>query len=156
MCLAWLQEVISAKKIFTLVCSALTIFLFSKLLFTFAVSKPTSTYKQEKELETFDLPEIVVCPDPGFKLDVLENYGYSSGDFYFVGYIKKYTKKGVQKLYGWNGDVGVENSSRDILEESLVINTPLIGKAKLWQWVGYFYTGWINSTYPTISMRTSV
>ena len=152
MCSTWLLEVISAKKIFTLICSALTFFLFCNLLFTFAVSKPTSTYKQEKELETFDLPEIVVCPDPGFKLDVLEKYGYSSGDFYFVGYIKK----GVQKLYGWNGDVGVENSSRDILEESLVINTPLIGKAKLWQSVGYLYTGWINSTYPTISRRTLV
>ena len=136
-----------------MICSALTFFLFSKLLFTFAVTKPTSTYKQEKGLETFDLPEIVVCPDPGFKLDVLKKYGYSSGDFYFIGYIKH---KGVPKLYGWNGDVGVENSSRDILEESLVINTPLIGKAKLWQWVGYLYTGWINGTYPTISRRTLV
>ena len=151
MCSTWLLEVISTKKTFTLICFSLTLFLISKLLFTFAVTKPTTTYKEEKELETIDLPEIVVCSEPGFKLEVLEKYGYLSGDLYFVGDIE-----GVQKLSGWNGDVGVENSSHDILEESLVIDTSFIGNANLWGWVGYFYTGWINCTYPTISLRTLV
>ena len=85
MCSTRLLEIISIRKIFTLICSALTLFLFCKLLFTFSVVKPTTTYKGEKELETIDLPEIVVCADPGFKVEVLENYGYVSGDSYFVG-----------------------------------------------------------------------
>ena len=79
MCLTWMVlQVISTRKMFTLVCCVLTFFLISKILFTFAITKPTSTFKGEKELEFFDLPEIVVCPDPGVKFDVLEKYGYTT------------------------------------------------------------------------------
>ena len=117
MCSAWLLQVISTRKIFTLICSALTLFLFCKLLFTFAVIKPTTTYKGEKDLETTDFPEIVLCADPGFKLEVLEKYGYRTSSRYFFGQ--------VGNLFGWNGEVGVQNSSLEILEESLMFGREL-------------------------------
>ena len=153
-CSIWLLEFISLRKIFTLVCSALTLFLVFNLLFTFAVTKPTTTYKEEKELESRDLPEIVVCADPVFKLEVLEKYGYKSGDVYFVGdVIGEY-----KNFSGWNGEANVQYSSHEILEESLVIDTD----DTLWGWepiqfVGYYYVeGWPNYTSSMISQRTLV
>ena len=123
MCSIWLQEVFSVRKIFTLVCSAFTLFLISKLLFTFTVTKPTTTYKEEKELETFDLPEVVICSEPGFNLEVLKKYGYRRGINYYFGDIGKFS--------GWNGGVGVRKSSQEILEESLIFDSQLIGDKKL-------------------------
>ena len=120
MCSIWMKEVISARKIFTLICSAFTLFLISKLLFTFTVTKPTTTYKEEKELETTDLPEIVVCSEPGFKLEALKKYGYKRGINNYFGDIGKFT--------GWNGGVGVQKSSQEILEESLIFESQTIGE----------------------------
>ena len=152
-CFTWLLAGISARNIFTLICSAFTLFLIGKLLFTATVIKPTSTYKGEKELETIDLPEIVICADPGFKLEVLEKYGYGSGDFYFIGFVG-----GVGNLTGWNGEDGVENSSLAILEESLVIDNDDTQWSwePIW-WVGYsYYEEWPYDTPPIISQRTMV
>ena len=100
MCLTWMVvQVISTRKTFTLVCCVLTFFLISKILFTFAITKPTSTFKGEKELEFFDLPEIVVCPDPGVKFDVLEKYGYTTR----LRYTKFYRLFFLNKIVFWGG-----------------------------------------------------
>ena len=54
------------KNMFTLLCVTITLFLISDLLVTFLIEKPTTTTKIEKEIETNDLPNVVVCLDPGF------------------------------------------------------------------------------------------
>ena len=76
-----------AKKILSYLCSFLTVFLICRVLFTCLVTKPTTTYKEEKELTTEDLPEIVVCANPGFKQAVVEKYGYNRGVEYYFGFI---------------------------------------------------------------------
>ena len=83
---------------------------------TFAAIKPTSTFNEEKALKTRDLPETVVCIEPGFDHDVLQKFGYKFGNTYLRGSI------GGTKFVGWNG-VGIENSSsHGILEEALRLN----------------------------------
>ena len=120
LCLIWLLDwICSIKKIFTFVCSALAFYLIYKALFAFSVGKPTRTYKQEKELETTDLPEIVACSDPGLKLEVLERFGYQRGIYFYVGL-------GVDgRFIGWNGGDGGQNSSDEIFERSLIIDHSL-------------------------------
>ena len=123
----WVLEFITMKKIFTFGCSALTLFLISRLFYTVVVLKPTTTYKEEKGLETIDIPEILICLDPGFDINVLKVYGYERGFDYYKGDIPKYYKdyfngnipKGL--FYGWNGENDVQMSSIEILEESLLI-----------------------------------
>ena len=129
-CSTFLLEMISSKKIFTLICSGLNLFLICKLFYTFTLIKPTTTYKGEKELETIDLPEIVLCADPGFKLEVLEKYGYRTSSRYFFGDIGQ-----AGNLFGWNGEAGVQNSSLEILEESLMFDREL--RRKTIKFVGY-------------------
>ena len=41
-------------------------------LVNFSVIKPTSDFKEEKKLETSDIPEIVLCVEPGFDSKVLD------------------------------------------------------------------------------------
>ena len=114
-CCFWVLEFITTKKIFTSGCSALTLFLISRLFYTVVVLKPTTTYKEEKSLETIDIPEILICLDPGFDIKVLNKYGYESGFDYYKGNLPK------RFFYGWNGKKDVQISSIEILEESLMI-----------------------------------
>ena len=77
-----LQSLCSVKNVFTAVCTILTGLLIFKELFSFAVLRPTNTYQEEKQLDRSDLPEIVVCPDPGFDSDDLRKYGYKEHTFW--------------------------------------------------------------------------
>ena len=70
------MEVLTFKNMFTLTCSILTLALICQVLLTFAVTRPTTTSKEEKELEIADLPEVVVCLDPGLNFETLEKNGY--------------------------------------------------------------------------------
>ena len=106
----------------------------------YSVTKPTTTYKQEKELETIDIPEIVACSEPGFKLEVLERYGYERGIYYFFG-------QGVDgEFSGWNGGVGVENSSHEILTRSLIIDSHLVKDRRPFTTAAYYHSGLVNGT----------
>ena len=64
------------KNLFTLLCLAITLFLIYDLLDTFLIERPTTTTKIEKEIGTSDLPNVVVCLDPGFNNATAEKYGY--------------------------------------------------------------------------------
>ena len=90
------MKIFTFKNVFTLICSTLTLYVTYQVLFTFAVTKPTTTSKQEKELDNADLPEVVVCLDPGLNYESLEKNGYYgsyvSGQLVFGG-----------KFVGWNG-----------------------------------------------------
>ena len=114
-CCFWVLEFITMKTIFTPGCSALTLFLISRLFYTVVFLKPTTTYKEEKSLETIDIPEILIWLDPGFIIKVLNKYVYESGFDYYTGNLPK------RFFYGWNGKKDVQMSSIEILEESVMI-----------------------------------
>ena len=98
------------KNIFTILCLFITLFLIFELLVTFVREKPTTTTKLEKELETSDLPSVVICLDFGFNNDTVIDYGYHVS-LYWTG------ATSYEKFIGWNGDGSRNKSSNDILEE---------------------------------------
>ena len=111
-----LQRFCSVKNVFTLVCTILTALLIFQELFSFAVTRPTITYQEERELDRSDLPEVVVCPDPSFDLEDLRKHGYEKTYSYYRG-----SADGT-KFLGWNGPFNEEEkvrnlSSHDILED---------------------------------------
>ena len=101
------------KNLFTLLCLAITLFLIYDLLETFLIERPTTTTKIEKELETSDLPNVVVCLDPGFNNATAEKYGYHIS-YYWAGLTTS------TRFVGWNGVNSENKSSSDILEEMLL------------------------------------
>ena len=103
------MKVFAFKNVFTLTCSILTLALIYQVMFTYVVEKPTTTSKEEKELQITDLPEVVVCLDPGLNYTSLLKNGYDGG--YPLG------RRGKEKKFvGWNGIEHENKSSRDILE----------------------------------------
>ena len=65
---------ISFKNAFTILCSFLTLALIFQVMFTYVVKKPTTTSKEEKKLEITDIPEVVVCLDPGLDYESLTSW----------------------------------------------------------------------------------
>ena len=95
---------INPKNLFTFLCSLLTLCLISQVLFTYVVKKPTSTTKEEKELENTDLPEVVVCIDPpGLNSTSLERNGYHIST-YWRGVLHPMQRS--EKFVGWKGGGG--------------------------------------------------
>ena len=115
MCYRLLLELCSFRNIFKFICTLLTLFLICQELFTFTVTKPTTTSKEEKGLETRDLPEVVICLEPGFDSKTLGKYGYNSNQYY----------RGLMngKFIGWNGREWEAKSSSEILEEALIVKS---------------------------------
>ena len=97
--------------------SALLIF---KELFTFGVKKPTITFQEEKELDEADLPEVLLCPQPGFSSANLRRHGYEKTYSYYRG------SADGDKFIGWNG-VNKNLSSLQILEDVLILDNQLHG-----------------------------
>ena len=108
------------KNLLTLLCLAVTLFLIYDLLETFLIERPTTTTKIEKELETSDLPNVVVCLDPGFNNATAEKYGYHIS-FYWAGLTTSTIFEYGGRFVGWNGVNSENKSSRDILEEMLLL-----------------------------------
>ena len=100
---------------FKVLCLTVSLVLIVQLLHIFVEERPTTTTNLEEELEITDLPEVVVCMDPGFNDSVLRKYGYNIR-YYWKG-IRKGSK---EKFVGWNGDKDYNMSSHEILEESLL------------------------------------
>ena len=106
---------ISLKNAFTAICSILTLFLVYQVLFTYIVERPTSTSKEVRPLEVADLPEVVICLDPGLNYTALIKYGYHGS------YVMGTKSSGKKKFVGWNGGEGENKSSEEILEEALLV-----------------------------------
>ena len=106
MCYNWLLlELFSLRKVLKYICTLLTLCLVCQELFTFVVVKPTSTSKEEKEIDITDLPEVVICLDPGFEGRkegrVLKKYGYG-------GWLSNFYRGSIDdEFVGWNGRKGV-------------------------------------------------
>ena len=152
-----LKRFCSIKNVSTVVCTILTALLTFKELFSFAVTRPTITYQEEKELDRSDLPEVVVCPDPGFDSDDLRKHGYEKTYSYYRG------SADGSKFLGWNGGQNVRHfSSHDILEDVLILdkslsgtNTATVHGKKFIKVQGYTNNS-IDFTNPIISLRILV
>ena len=99
-----------------MLCTAITLALISQLLFTFAIEKPTTTAKLEKELELSDIPEVMVCINPGYNPVALKNHGYHISS-YWRGALQPFNSGFV----GWNGGEDENKSSQEMLEEVLLL-----------------------------------
>ena len=107
------SHLLTASNFFTLVCSLLTIFLLSQELYNFAVTKPTSTAKEEEQLKASDIPEVVACLEPGFNSSAFEKHGYMHFATYYRGSMDG------DKFVGWSGNGN--QSSQDILEDVFLL-----------------------------------
>ena len=105
----------TSKNVFTLLCSALTLLLIYQLVMVFLVEKPTIAAKLEKKLEKSDIPEVVICMEPGFNHLTLKTVGYRVNTYY-RGALQPYSS-----FIGWNGDTNANKSSHEILEEALLL-----------------------------------
>ena len=103
----------SWDRIFKFICSLLTLLLICQELYCFAVTKPTVTSAEEKDIDIRDLPEVVICLDTGFNKTVLKKYGYR--DHYSMGSLDG---KGI---VGWNRNENETKSSIEMLEEALIV-----------------------------------
>ena len=52
----------SFRNFFKLICALLTVFLIYQELFTFAIEKPTTTSKEDREIDINDIPEVICGP----------------------------------------------------------------------------------------------
>ena len=119
MCYVVVQQLFDMRNLFTLFCTTLTLILIYQELVAFTMTRPTSNYRKEKELETTDIPEIVLCLEPGFDFGVLEQYGYNT-DTYYRGSMDG------KSFVGWNSGEGETRSSKEILEEALLVDGQLL------------------------------
>ena len=115
------------RNIFRSICALLTVFLICQDLFTFVVEKPTITSREEKGIDINDIPEVVICLEPGINTKVLEKYGYNMARRYYRGIVD-------DEFIGWNGNENETKSSNDILEEAITVknedNTKFITLAR--------------------------
>ena len=61
MCRCWRLGFCSFANLFKVICALLTLFLICKELFTFVVEKPTTTSREQKDMNIKDIPEVVMC-----------------------------------------------------------------------------------------------
>ena len=101
------------ERVFKFTCTLLTLLLICQELYYFAVTKPTVTSAEEKDIDMTDLPEVVICLDTGFNKTVLKKYGYK--DHYSMGSLDG------KAIVGWNGNEKETKSSIEILEEALIV-----------------------------------
>ena len=115
MCRCWRLGFCSFANLFKVICALLTLSLICQELFTFVVEKPTTTSREQKDIDNNDIPEVVICLEPGINTTVLEKYGLDKR-IYYKGKVRVNGKK---KFIGWNGNE--TKSSNEILEEALIV-----------------------------------
>ena len=118
MSFSWLWKHLTSRNMFTFICSVLTFLSICQELNNFVYLKPTTTSKEDKEVGPADLPETLICLEPGFDSGALKRYGYYRVNKYYRGSLDG------TKFVGWNGD-GDKNenkSSHVILEEALRVD----------------------------------
>ena len=147
MCYNWILELCNLRKVFKFICILLTLFLVCQELFIFAVTKPTSTSNEEKGLEIIDFPEVVICLEPGFDANVLKKYVYQT-DTYYRGSMNRNT------FVGWNGGKEETKSSREILEEALIVKSQHVNKTRFITRAAYFAKNLDNFLDAEVKLRT--
>ena len=125
------------RNLLTLFSSALTFILICQVLYSFVVTKPTTTSQEEKRLRTEDLPETLVCMEPGLDSGVLKKYGYKATT-YWRGSMDQ------RKFVGWTGDGNGNKSSYALLEEALTVDANF---RSLFKFVSFRKVALISSTF---------
>ena len=143
MCLTKFLSLCSLEKVFKFACTVLTLILIGQEVVNFAITKPTVTSMEEKDLEIDDIPEVLICIEPGLDKEVLKKYGYNRSALYYRGsqaqaYPGRRANGRADHFIGWNGDKNETKSSLEILEEALIIKHEHINKVKFITWA--FYT----------------
>ena len=108
------------RNLFTSVCALISALLIYHELYRYMIVKPTNTAKEEKELKTLDIPETLICGEPGLDFTVLQKYGYTTYDTYYRG-----SMDGTH-FVGWSGLKNESRSAKSILEEALTVNTDFL------------------------------
>ena len=80
----WLFKQLTLRNLLTSLCAILSALMILQELYNFMIVKPTTAAKEEKEMMFSDIPETVICANPGFHSTVLARYGYGNG-FYHRG-----------------------------------------------------------------------
>ena len=108
-----IKDLFKITHLFAITCITLTSLLVYQELVNFIIRKPTTTSTEEKSLQNEDLPEVLVCAEPGFNLEAQRRFGYGRHQYYrgFIG----------DKFAGWNGGKDEKKSSREILDEIFAI-----------------------------------
>ena len=137
-----IASLFTLKNFLALVCTSLTLLLVYQELYTFSIARPTTISTEEGIIEKEDLPEVVICSEPGLDLKVVDRYGYKRDTYYRGSHDGK-------KFVGWNG-VKNEKPSEEILEDVLTIkDTSLLRSDRE---VG-FYENFITYLTTKISVR---
>ena len=137
-----IASLFTLKNFLALVCTSLTLLLVYQELYTFSIARPTTISTEEGIIEKEDLPEVVICSEPGLDLKVVDRYGYKRDTYYRGSHDGK-------KFVGWNG-VKNEKPSEEILEEVLTIkDTSLLRSDRE---VG-FYENFISYLTTKVSVR---
>ena len=119
-CSWWFSKHITLRNLFTSACALISAFLIYQELYRYLIVKPTTTAKEEKEIRLSDIPETLICREPGFNITVLQKYGYFTYDTYYRG-----SMDGTH-FVGWNGLKNESKSANSILEEALTVNTDFL------------------------------
>ena len=67
---------ISASVVLKFCSSIMAIYLIIKEVQNYTIVKPTSTEKTTKTMSQEFIPEMLFCPKPGFRLDIVNELGY--------------------------------------------------------------------------------
>ena len=149
MCRNWFLDFCSFKIVFKVICALLTLFLICQELFTFVVEKPSTTSREEKDIDINDIPEVVICLEPGFDTKVLEKYGYNDVGLYYKGIVDG-------EFVGWNGNKNKTKPSIDILEEALIVQNQHISGKKFITSAKYRTTESLQLEEIEVNLRTLV
>ena len=102
-----LGDFCTLKNIFSLICTILTGYLIGRALFSFVVTKPTSTSDEIVKFDAETFPNVVICGDPAIDQNLSRRYGYQEPSVYWLGQNGSYGENFV----GWNGVEGQKNST---------------------------------------------
>ena len=90
------------------------------------VSVPIHTTKYQKVFSPENIPDVVVCPVPGYNVSMLHHHGYTASNNFFFGEIENTNHR------GWTGNgtnTTVTDMVKDISVMASIENCPfLLGK----------------------------
>ena len=98
-------------------CTALTCYIMFKVVYNFAIIRPTSSSEENVHLHSSSFPEIVVCVEPALNRSTLKMNGYEDSWAYYTG--RNGTFRG--NFLGWVAGKQ-NNDSVSSLEEMLNVH----------------------------------
>ena len=107
-------------KIIKVCFAALTMFMLYDELYTFFITKPTLSSVSKSQLKPHNIPDIILCPVPGFDQNAIDRLGYDSSYYYSMGRLGGYT--------GWFGNqTETQQSTGDFFVFKSSADCPEIG-----------------------------